>query len=373
MRRSHVVLIPLIVLLLVGCNRQASEPFDALPQQSISNTAFPTVGAQGAPTEVTDEPQVDGQATEVPETPTDAAPTEAATEAATEGVPTETEMVETEEPTEAAPTDLPLVEPTTAAPPTEITPPEVVPTDAPLAEPTTVVPPTEVAPTESLATEAEVITSPTTSGGQQVDPTAIIPATDAEVAPNITPTATEPIIITPGGPSGDSAVATPTRMMTQSPETIGTATPSGLITPTLIGGAVVDDDCVYIVNSGDTLFRIAINNGTTVDAIRAANPSIVGDIIQPGDRITLPDCGEPETQAPAQPTAVTDGGVDTEAPIEDAGIIGSTTGIIHVVQSGETLGSIARRYGLTIDQLVAANNLPDPDRLSVGQELVIPN
>jgi murein DD-endopeptidase MepM/ murein hydrolase activator NlpD len=45
---------------------------------------------------------------------------------------------------------------------------------------------------------------------------------------------------------------------------------------------------------------------------------------------------------------------------------------VHVVQAGETLFLIAQHYGTTIDAIVAANALLDPDQLSVGQRLVIP-
>jgi len=46
-------------------------------------------------------------------------------------------------------------------------------------------------------------------------------------------------------------------------------------------------------------------------------------------------------------------------------------GVFHVVQRGETLWDISRRYGVTIDHLVQLNELSDPNRLVVGQKLVI--
>jgi murein DD-endopeptidase MepM/ murein hydrolase activator NlpD len=49
----------------------------------------------------------------------------------------------------------------------------------------------------------------------------------------------------------------------------------------------------------------------------------------------------------------------------------STT--IHVVASGETLYTIALRYRVTVEAIVAANELADPNRLRIGQELVIPS
>ncbi len=46
--------------------------------------------------------------------------------------------------------------------------------------------------------------------------------------------------------------------------------------------------------------------------------------------------------------------------------------ILHVVQPGETLFAIAQRYGTTIDAIIAANQLDNPDSLVIGQKLVIP-
>ena len=46
--------------------------------------------------------------------------------------------------------------------------------------------------------------------------------------------------------------------------------------------------------------------------------------------------------------------------------------IIHVVGSGETLWSIANRYGSSIQQIASVNELPNPDQLVIGQALVIP-
>jgi LysM repeat protein len=44
----------------------------------------------------------------------------------------------------------------------------------------------------------------------------------------------------------------------------------------------------------------------------------------------------------------------------------------YVVMQGDTVTSIARRFGVTTDAVVAANQLADPDRLSLGQALLIP-
>jgi LysM repeat protein len=47
--------------------------------------------------------------------------------------------------------------------------------------------------------------------------------------------------------------------------------------------------------------------------------------------------------------------------------------VVHVVQRGETLFSLARRYGTTVGAIVQANRLDDASTIYVGQHLVIPS
>ncbi len=45
---------------------------------------------------------------------------------------------------------------------------------------------------------------------------------------------------------------------------------------------------------------------------------------------------------------------------------------VHVVAPGEYVSLIARRYGVSVQALLQANDLPDPNHIEVGQRLVIP-
>jgi LysM repeat protein len=73
-----------------------------------------------------------------------------------------------------------------------------------------------------------------------------------------------------------------------------------------------------------------------------------------------PAAAAPAGEAGAQPTA-------TPAP---AAAAASET--LHVVQAGESLSGIAERYGVTLDALIRANNLTDPNLVFSGQRLLIP-
>ncbi len=53
-------------------------------------------------------------------------------------------------------------------------------------------------------------------------------------------------------------------------------------------------------------------------------------------------------------------------------VAAQSSGPVYVVQPDDTLGSIAARFNVSINDLMAANNIPDPNVLNVGQQLVIP-
>ena len=44
----------------------------------------------------------------------------------------------------------------------------------------------------------------------------------------------------------------------------------------------------------------------------------------------------------------------------------------YVIQKGDRLADIAKKFGLTVAELVAANNIKDPDKILYGKTLIIP-
>jgi LysM repeat protein len=59
-------------------------------------------------------------------------------------------------------------------------------------------------------------------------------------------------------------------------------------------------------------------------------------------------------------------------PTVTATVPPSPTPFTYIVKPGDTLSSIARAHGITLDELMAANGLRDANHLAVGQVLVIP-
>jgi len=118
---------------------------------------------------------------------------------------------------------------------------------------------------------------------------------------------------------------------------------------TLIGTAAASSPA-YVVQPGDTLYRISLKFGVSMDAIRAAN-GFSGDKIFSGQNLIIPD-----GSAPARPPANN----------------GSNSGgVVHVVQAGETLFTIGLKYGLVWTKIQAANGLAGTT-VYVGQRLTIP-
>jgi len=132
-------------------------------------------------------------------------------------------------------------------------------------------------------------------------------------------------------------------------------------TPTALPTA---NPCDYIVQPGDTLYQIARKFGVDVQVILAANPRLAANpnSLSVGQQIAIPNCTVP-TVAPAQPG-------QPAAPTNPATPIILTDRIYTVVE-GDTMGAIARKFGITVQALKAANNLAN-DFLRVGQQLKIP-
>ena len=124
----------------------------------------------------------------------------------------------------------------------------------------------------------------------------------------------------------------------------------------------------YVVQPGDTLWRISRQFGTTVDAIVRANNIPNPNLIYVGQVLEIPGVGPTQTPpiVPPGPTTTPQPPPPTVVPTP---IPPTQT---YVVQPGDTLTRIAARFGTTVQALVQANNIVNPNLIFVGQVLVIP-
>ena len=147
----------------------------------------------------------------------------------------------------------------------------------------------------------------------------------------------------------------------------------------------------YTVKEADTLAGIAARYGLTLDELRALNPGVDAMALAPGSTLRLRESAPPVPEAtkdaarkapagrkerprkeaprnaaaPTPPAPTPPASTPTPPPAQQA----STT---HSVAPGETLSSIAGRYGTTVDQLLALNPGVDPYALVAGQEILVP-
>lgn len=73
-----------------------------------------------------------------------------------------------------------------------------------------------------------------------------------------------------------------------------------------------------------------------------------------------------------------DGGNGTAATTTTTSLVATTTTttipvpLKHVVQSGESLFSIGQMYSVKMEAIIELNNIDDPDKLAVGDEILLP-
>lgn len=119
------------------------------------------------------------------------------------------------------------------------------------------------------------------------------------------------------------------------------------------GAAQVSANTVS-VKAGDTLYKIASANGTTVDALVKANNISNANLIFVGQQLQTASSSSTTTQSSSSESSTT---------------TTSSSNGSYTVKSGDTLNKIAAANGTTVANLVAANNISNANVITVGQTL----
>ncbi len=122
------------------------------------------------------------------------------------------------------------------------------------------------------------------------------------------------------------------------------------------------DSSAYIVRKGDSIERIARKNGCSAEKLAKANGLKSDSIIQPGQKLKMPGAssGKKPSTAPL---------VDKPAEANSSKTVAGKT---HKLEEGETYSTISRKYGVSVDSLIAANPEASPTKLRGGQIIRIP-
>lgn len=160
--------------------------------------------------------------------------------------------------------------------------------------------------------------------------------------------------------------------------TAASTTPATASAPAPASTMTTSDGTAYTVAAGDSLWKIATRNGITVDALKKAN-NLTSDSLKVGQKLIIPG-----RAAPATATATT---MASSAPTVSAGIAPwspsavyrepgtyqENSQTIHVVDHNESPATIARKYGVRVEDLMRANGITDPRQIHYGQSLIIPS
>lgn len=151
---------------------------------------------------------------------------------------------------------------------------------------------------------------------------------------------------------------------------IATATlPASLAAPIILGQSEVPfAGETYTVLDGDTLSSIAAQFDVTVEAIMEANGITDATQLSVGQVLRIPGAAS-STPVPAATAAPEPAATEPPAPTDEPPQTGQQT---YTVQDGDIPETIAAQFGITADQLMAANGITDPASLQVGQVLIIP-
>lgn len=111
----------------------------------------------------------------------------------------------------------------------------------------------------------------------------------------------------------------------------------------------------YRVKSGDTLGKIAMRGKTTTTALMKLN-GLTSETVRVGQELKLP------------PGVI----VAEAAPQPESSQKSSAGSVVHVVQPGESLSTIAQQYRVKVSEIATANSITDPSKVRAGMTLTIP-
>lgn len=111
----------------------------------------------------------------------------------------------------------------------------------------------------------------------------------------------------------------------------------------------------YTVKSGDTLGKIASNYGVSMASIQSAN-NMRGTVVKRGQVLTIPGSSTAASET---------------VTVEKTNYSASASGTRYTVVRGDTLGSISRKFGVSMASIQSANNMSG-SVVKYGQVLTIP-
>lgn len=190
------------------------------------------------------------------------------------------------------------------------------------------------------------------------------------------------VTATPTSISTQMATTTiePTATVEPTMTTLPEATTEPTAEPTELDAIPPATGNTYTVRAGDTLYRIAVANGTTVALLselnNITNPAqiYVGQVLILSAELTAVPTTVPTLVAPTAESTVNATVEVTEDPSVEQDVDDGDTELVgsYVVQPGETLYRIAINNNTTLDVLQSLNNMTNVNSIYAGQRLILP-
>ncbi|HTO11413.1 MAG TPA: transglycosylase SLT domain-containing protein [Candidatus Binatia bacterium] len=133
-----------------------------------------------------------------------------------------------------------------------------------------------------------------------------------------------------------------------------------------------------VVPASTDLRRLAARSGVSLETMRALNPVLVRPVTPPGGTwaLVIPVGSRPSVQAalappaaPARRTAVAHAPAHPAAAHAPAHPAAAAPDTVHVVKARDTVSSIAKRYGITVADVLRWNRLQEQARIRPGDRL----
>lgn len=160
----------------------------------------------------------------------------------------------------------------------------------------------------------------------------------------------------------------PTVTPTPTPKPSVTPTPSPTPTPTPSPSPTAQTEKTYVVKSGDTLNSIAGKFGVTASALQSYNKISNPNLLKVGQVLKIPGTQAP-TATPSPSASATPSSTPSPTLTAPAQTVTETE---YRVQSGDTLWSIASKFGVSVSRLQEYNSISNAAYIRVGQLLKIP-
>ena len=126
-------------------------------------------------------------------------------------------------------------------------------------------------------------------------------------------------------------------------------------------------DSSYTVKKGDTLYSISKKYEITVAELRTANNLKESDVLKIGQRLVIPSANISNAAALSsneKNNSSSDTKVKSNAP-------SASSTDTYTVLKGDTLYSIAKKHGMSLSELLNANNLSKDATIKVGQQIKV--